>query len=95
MTVETKHCSVKRVDILTLLLYYEYNNNRRIKFKMIIGKRDESSEEKTKRHIKECEDDKIGWEYELEHAIKTNNVEYEKHCKAMIQIMTNTLNKFE
>ena len=65
---------------------------------MIIGIKGESFEEKRKRHIKECEDDKVGWKNELEHAIKVKDLDYERYCRGMIQIMDNTLkylNSFE
>ena len=58
---------------------------------MIIGIKGESFEEKKKSHIKECEEDKVGWQNELEYAIRENDLKYQQYCRGMITIMNNTL----
>lgn len=58
---------------------------------MIIGQRDESVEDKNKRHIKEMEEDIEGWKGELEYAKKKCDKKYETYCVAMITICKNTI----
>lgn len=58
---------------------------------MVIGNRGETVEEKRQRHIKEIEESKLGWTYELRYAIEKKDEEYIRYCKIMIKIMENTL----
>lgn len=65
---------------------------------MVVGKREETLQEKNLRHIKEMEEDIEGWKNELDFAKKREDKMYEKYCKMMIQICQNTideLKKFE
>ena len=64
---------------------------------MIVGKREEPFYDKVKRHIKECEEEKNGWEKEFQYAIKTNDESYKNYCNFMIKTLDNTiyeLNKY-
>lgn len=63
--------------------------------KMIVGSREESVEEKRKRHMKEMKDENEGWRRELENAIKRNDNKFAEYCKLMIDITENTYNALE
>lgn len=62
---------------------------------MIVGIRNESIEEKLKRHKKESEDSIKAWENELEFAQSQGNdekyVRYQAYCEFMIRTWENTL----
>ena len=58
---------------------------------MTIGNREESVEEKRKRHIKEAQTQIVGWKNELQYAIDRKNIDYKKYCNFMIKSWENTL----
>lgn len=62
---------------------------------MIIGKRDETLQEKNLRHITEMRADIQGWESELDYAKEKSDEMYEKYCYEMIIICQNTLSRLE
>ena len=65
---------------------------------MTIGEREESIEEKVKRHTKEAEAKIDDWNSELQYAINHKDSKDEAYCELMIKIWNNTLeqlNKYE
>ena len=62
---------------------------------MVVGSITEDLESKRNRHIQETEQDKNGWERELEYAIKRNDTNYGRYCEIMISICDNTLEKLK
>lgn len=58
---------------------------------MTIGEREESIEEKVKRHTKEAEAKIDGWNRELQYAINQKDSQYQSYCEFMIKIWNNTL----
>lgn len=62
---------------------------------MVVGKREESVEEKRVRHIKEMTEMEAGWERELLYAVGHEDSKYEKYCRFMIQVCKNTLSSLK
>ena len=62
---------------------------------MIIGQRNESVEEKNKRHIKEMVEEIEGWKNELDFAKKKCDENYKDYCITMIKICENTITSLE
>ena len=66
---------------------------------MIVGIRNESIEDKLKRHKKEAEDSIEAWKNELEFAQNKGNdaeyVRYQAYCEFMIKTWENTLKELE